>query len=90
MREYAVDISFPQNRASLSSRQEFYGQLAIREKKAPGWGQVLGFYGAGRETRTLKVLPPADFESAAFTNSTIPAWRYLYIFRFTRSTVLFR
>src|SRR5439155_11985911 len=29
--------------------------------------------GAGRETRTLMVLPPADFESAASTGSAIPA-----------------
>lgn len=31
------------------------------------------FSGTGSETRTRKVLPPADFESAASTNSTIPA-----------------
>ena len=31
------------------------------------------FYGTGSETRTRKVLPPTDFESVAFTNSTIPA-----------------
>src|SRR3989442_15552782 len=29
--------------------------------------------GAGRETRTLMVSPPADFESAASTGSAIPA-----------------
>ena len=29
--------------------------------------------GAGRETRTPTVLPPADFESAASTDSAIPA-----------------
>ena len=29
--------------------------------------------GAGRETRTLMVSPPADFESAASTDSAIPA-----------------
>ena len=29
--------------------------------------------GAGKGTRTLTVLPPADFESAASTNSAIPA-----------------
>ncbi len=29
--------------------------------------------GTGSQTRTDKVLPPADFESAASTNSTIPA-----------------
>src|SRR5438105_10077024 len=31
------------------------------------------FTGAGRGTRTLTVLPPADFESAASTDSAIPA-----------------
>src|SRR5205085_2713811 len=31
-------------------------------------------FGAGRETRTLTVLPPADFESAASTDSAIPAF----------------
>src|SRR6266480_5284224 len=35
------------------------------------FGNVL--LGAGRETRTLMVLPPADFESAASTGSAIPA-----------------
>src|SRR6185503_16139343 len=29
--------------------------------------------GAGRENRTLMVLPPRDFESRASTNSAIPA-----------------
>ena len=33
--------------------------------------------GAGRGTRTLTVLPPADFESAASTDSAIPAMRPL-------------
>lgn len=42
--------------------------------------------GAGRETRTLKVFPPADFESAAFTNSTIPAQKHLYRLHGARST----
>jgi hypothetical protein len=30
-------------------------------------------FGAGRENRTLMVLPPRDFESRASTSSAIPA-----------------
>ena len=33
----------------------------------------LVFNGAGRGNRTPTVFPPADFESAASTNSAIPA-----------------
>src|SRR5258706_4585186 len=56
-------------------------------KKPSNHGQLLGSsglawigldlvgccLGAGRGTRTPTVLPPADFESAASTNSAIPA-----------------
>ncbi len=30
--------------------------------------------GAGRETRTLTLLPEPDFESGASTSSATPAW----------------
>ena len=33
----------------------------------------VALFGAGKGTRTLTVSPPADFESAASTNSAIPA-----------------
>ena len=45
-----------------------------------GWPQLhtlhsalVSILGAGRENRTLMVLPPRDFESRASTNSAIPA-----------------
>ena len=44
------------------------GNIVLRRKLSRS--QVIG---ARRETRTLKVLPPADFESAASTNSAIRA-----------------
>lgn len=36
-------------------------------------GIVLCLYGAEGETRTLTMLPPTDFESAASTSSATPA-----------------
>ena len=39
------------------------------------WGRMLLLAGAGRGTRTPTVSPPADFESAASTDSAIPARR---------------
>ena len=47
---------------ALSSKQGRFRAISLR-----------GCCGAGRETRTLMVLPPADFESAASTGSAIPA-----------------
>ena len=35
--------------------------------------------GTGGRNRTDKELPPADFESAAFTNFTTPAHRRLFM-----------
>src|SRR4249919_521179 len=38
-----------------------------------GQKTLINQYGAGRETRTLTMFPSADFESAASTDSAIPA-----------------
>jgi hypothetical protein len=47
-------------------------QVSLRRNPAPHHesGEESG---AGRENRTLMVLPPRDFESRASTNSAIPA-----------------
>ena len=42
------------------------GQIEISSRVAIG-------FGAGRETRTLTVFPPPDFESGASANFAIPA-----------------
>jgi hypothetical protein len=46
----------------------------IDVKKSTHFSLSAYFIGAGRENRTLTLLPARDFESRASTNSAIPAY----------------
>jgi hypothetical protein len=61
VRRKYLEVSFSEMQKNYCTIEDYFARASLQ-----------GF-GAGRGTRTLMVSPPADFESAASTDSAIPA-----------------
>ena len=72
----AFEFCLGRARASVAARFARHSCIVI-PRGFPDWTwcESSRTFGAGKGNRTLMVSPPADFESAASTNSAIPALR---------------